>query len=247
MDTPDMLLSANDTPVTNEDACRDSVMRLELRIPSELITRLRKEILATYHPGKDEAERQKYAYESACPAMVDACKAEWHAKQHAQPLTKLSALVAGAMKQWFTSIDMDASFMPPQIAVRTNDDLVFGAHVDGLPPVEEEEEKDSKLPFAVVGIYLDEVSGKQDGALQYWPTHAATVRQNLATLSGVSLTRALRAVGDTCNAQPAEAVIGPAGHAYFVGGNVPHCNHDRTVEGERVAVYYRLYLQETPS
>ncbi len=242
-----MLLSANVAPVTNEDTYRDSVMRLELPIPLELITRLREAILATYHPGRDEDERKKFAYRSACPEMVDACEAEWHAKQQTQPLTKLTALVADAMKQWFTSIDMDASFMPPQIAVRTNDDLIFGAHVDGLPTVEEEEEKDSKLPFAVVGIYLDEVREKQDGALQYWPTHATTVRQNLVTLSGVPLTSALRAVGTTCNAQPAEAVFGPAGHAYFVGGNVPHCNHDRTVEGERVAVYYRLYLQETPS
>ncbi len=156
-------------------------------------------------------------------------------------------VVADAMKRWFTSIDMNASFMPPQIAVRTKDGRRFGAHVDGLPSVKEEEKTNSNVPFAVVGVYLDEVREKQDGALQYWPTHAQAVRQKIATLSGAPLTRALRTIGEKCNDLPAEAVFGLAGHAYLVGGNVPHCNHDRTVEGERVAVYYRLYLQGTSS
>lgn len=231
---------ASDGSVTNQDAYRDCVTALELQIPSDLVTRLRDEIIADYHPGKDDEERRDFAYGTACPQIVKNCTKEWSSNSNSLPLAQLSNLVVQAMNRWFRHVDMGKSFMPPQIAVRTDDDVHFGPHVDGLTDGANTEVPN--VPFAVVGIYLDDVAKEEDGALLYWPTQAEIVREKLAMFSGPQLAKSLLEVGEACNDLPASVVLGRAGHAYLVGGNVPHCNHQRSVEGKRVAVYFRVYV-----
>lgn len=235
--------------VPRQDAYRDNVSDLALDIPLELVQLLSDEIVGAYHRGHTPDERSAIAHGTACPQMVEQCNAEWKNRSRNQPLTQLLGIVADAMNQIFKEIDNVRSFCPPQIAVRENvsDDVQFGPHVDGLIKGEETLEPD--VPFAVIGVYLDDVSERDDGALVYWPEKAVAVRRATASFSGKALAKALCSIGGTCNfTDPtARSIVGTAGHAYFVGGNVPHCNHPRSVDGKRVAVYFRMYVNTPES
>lgn len=220
-----------------------------LDIPPELVRRLRDEIVEAYHPGHTPEERNAIAHRTACPQMVAQCEAEWRHRSRSQPLTQLLGIVADAMNQLFKDIDNARSFCPPQIAVRENvSDVQFGPHVDGLSDSVNTQQPD--VPFAVVGVYLDNVKTRSEGALVYWPAKAPDVRAAMTSgLTGPALATALCAISGSCNfADPAaQPVIGAAGHGYFVGGNVPHCNHSRSTDGKRVAVYFRMYLNTASS
>ncbi|BCL93387.1 hypothetical protein ACNRBV_09495 [Ralstonia pseudosolanacearum] len=241
-------LSPKNGLVTDQDAYRDRVSNLALDLPRDLVQRLRDEIIRTYRSGDSEEERRDIAHSTACPEMVADCEREWGIGSQSKPLTQLLALVADAMNQLFGSIDKERSYCPPQIAVRPSKDTVqYGPHVDGLIDGEKTEVPD--VPFGIVGVYLDDVSKTKDGALVYWLEKAEAVREATATHAGKALTEALCSIGRTCDfSDPvARPVLGTAGHAYFVGGNVPHCNHSRSADGKRVAIYFRMYAGSAAS
>jgi len=242
-------LSPQNGHVPEQDAYRDYVSTLILDIPPELVERLRDEIVGTYHPGHTPEERNAIAHRTACPKMVEQCEAEWRYRSRSQPLTQLLGIVADAMNQLFKDIDNARSFCPPQIAVRENaSDVQFGPHVDGLVKGENTQKPD--VPFAVVGVYLDNVKTRGEGALVYWPAKAADVRAAMTSvLTGPALAKALCAIGNTCSFTDltAQDVVGTVGHAYCVGGNVPHCNHPRSGDGKRVAIYFRMYVNTAAS
>ncbi|WP_281718902.1 hypothetical protein [Pandoraea apista] len=227
--------------VPDPDGYRDTVAFVEVSIPDELISGLRNQVTATFDAGGSPGEKADVAYGTACPEMVEHCASEIAGKTCTSPLTQLLELVRDAMTKLFPAVSSD-SFSPPQIAYRwKGDEMNYGPHCDGL--YDGRETLQPNVPFAVVGVYLDDVNSEKDAALMCWPARAAEVRKAISENDGTQLANNLCDIAGQCKTNDSSPYVvrGRAGCVFLVGGNVPHCNHERATDGERVAVYFRMY------
>jgi hypothetical protein len=123
-----------------------------------------------------------------------------------------------------------------QVARRRQGD-VGGPHIDGFYP---EDDNAVNAPEAVLGIYLTDVTSREDGAFEVWPEARPRVAEWAASLAEVPRRSAgMPALDDLTSGIP---LLGPKGMAFLSHGILPHRNAERTAtEGYRDAVFFRFY------
>jgi hypothetical protein len=134
-----------------------------------------------------------------------------------------------------TAIDHLQQGLRAQVARRRRGDAGV-PHIDGFYPVDDEP---ANTPDAIIGIYLSDVTRREQGAFTVWPKARERVvrwarRQKSLPMRSAGMP-ALERLG------PGRPLLGPKGTAFLAHGALPHCNLRRAVGGYRDAVFFRLY------
>jgi len=178
----------------------------------------------------------KYHYDTFCP---DLCNPD----QYSKPITDLlfesgiSECVDAVMGE---GLDWETS-KKPQIAIRWTESPNATLHLDGFPNATSE--SPANIPDAILGIYLTDVQSIDDGALIVAPQSRPTIAGWAAAMTQAPRQCDRSALQSSFIDTHTETITGLSGTAFLCHGALPHKNANRISAGERVAVYFRLYLQ----
>lgn len=126
-----------------------------------------------------------------------------------------------------------------QIARRRQGEM-GGPHIDGFYPADGGA---VNTPEAVLGIYLTDVTRREDGAFEVWPEARPRVAEWAAGLAEVPRrSGGMPVAHELTSGIP---LLGPKGMGFLAHGTLPHRNAKRTVEeGYRDAVLFRFFRSE---
>jgi hypothetical protein len=148
------------------------------------------------------------------------------------------AIESGALAFARQAVDHLNERISAQVARRRRGDAGV-PHLDGFYPADDEA---ANTPDAVLGIYLTDVTRREQGAFAVWPE----ARDGIARWA-----RQLQEIPKRSAAQPplsrlgrGTALLGRQGTAFLVHGALPHCNLRRETRGYRDAIFFRLYRRK---
>jgi hypothetical protein len=148
------------------------------------------------------------------------------------------AIESGALAFASQAIDHLNEGISAQVARRRRGDAGV-PHIDGFYPADNEA---ANTPDAVLGIYLTDVTRREQGSFAVWPK----ARDGIARWA-----RQLQEIPKRSTVQPplirlgrGAALLGRQGTAFLAHGALPHCNLRRETRGYRDAIFFRLYRRK---
>ena len=112
-------------------------------------------------------------------------------------------------------------------------------HIDGFYPADDEP---ANTPDALIGIYLTDVTRREQGAFAVWPKAREQIAGWARELEGIPKRAAGHPPLDRIG--PGAALLGRKGTAFLAHGALPHCNLRRQIGGYRDAIFFRLYRRK---
>ena len=195
------------------------------RVPAALVGRARALIAEDFahNPPQDDEAWKKCANGSFCLQLVEAGALDFLATE------------SGLLSFTSDAIDHLQEGLRAQVARRRRGDQGV-PHIDGFYPMDD---APANTPDAVIGIYLSDVTRREQGAFAVWPRARSRIERwarKLKALPRRSLGHPrLDPIG------PGVPLLGRRGTAFLVHGALPHCNLRREIRGYRDAVFFRLY------
>jgi hypothetical protein len=195
------------------------------RLPPALVERARALIAEDFarDPPADDEACQRCARGTFCLRLVEAGALDF--------LVRESGVLAFAAE----AIDHLQEGLRAQVARRRRGDAGV-PHIDGFYPADD---GPANTPDAIIGIYLTDVTRREQGAFTVWPKARARIGRWARGLKAVPNRSAGHPRLDRIG--PGSALLGRKGTIFLVHGALPHCNLRRETRGYRDAVFFRLY------
>ena len=207
------------------DIRRQGWTLLPARVPAALVKRGRALIAEDFarDPPRNDEAWQKCSHGTFCFHLVEAGALDFLVRE-----TGVLDFAAGA-------IDHLQSGLRAQVARRRRGDAGV-PHIDGFYPADNEL---SNTPDAIIGIYLSDVTHRDQGAFAVWPKARDRILRWACKLDSVP--KRSRGHPPLHRIGPGRALLGRKGTVFLAHGALPHCNLRRAVGGHRDAVFFRLY------
>ncbi len=216
------------TPSNARDIRQAGWTLLPHRLPAALVERARALIAKDFacDPPRDDEAWEKCAHGTFCLRLVEAGALDFLVTE------------SGAIDFAAEAIDRLQEGLRAQVARRRRGDA-------GVPPIDgfyPEDEEPANTPDAIIGIYLSDVTRREQGAFAVWPK----ARHRIARWARALEALPMRAVGHPRldRIGPGKALLGRKGTVFLAHGALPHCNLRREIRGYRDAVFFRLYRRK---
>jgi len=174
-------------------------------------------------PPRDEEEWESCAAGTFCGHLVEEGALNFLARE------------SGALAFAVDAIDHLGEELRAQVARRRRGDAGV-PHIDGFYP---EDGEPANTPEAIIGIYLTDVTRREQGAFAVWPQARERIARWARRLDQIPQRSAGHPHLDRIG--PGTALLGRKGTAFLAHGTVPHCNLRRETSGYRDAIFFRLY------
>ena len=195
------------------------------RLPGALVNRARALISEDFagDPPRDDDAWRKCAHGTFCLHLVETGALDFLVTE------------SGALAFATEAIDHLQEDLRAQIARRRRGDAGT-PHIDGFYPADDEP---ANTPDAIIGIYLSDVSRREQGAFAVWPE----ARERIRRWARRQKTLPMRSAGMPALEQLGRGhpLLGRKGTVFLAHGALPHCNLRRETRGYRDAVFFRLY------
>lgn len=195
------------------------------RLPAALVERARALIAEDFarDPPRDDETWKKCSDGTFCRRLVETGALDFLVTE-----SNVLSFVASALGELQEGLRA-------QVARRRRGDAGV-PHIDGFYPVDDGL---ANTPDAVIGIYLTDVTRREQGAFAVWPKARERIARWARALSALPKRSAGYPPLDRIG--PGRPLLGRKGTAFLVHGALPHCNLRRQTRGYRDAVFFRLY------
>ena len=216
------------TAANERDIRRKGWTLLPGRVSPALVARARALIAEDFarDPPKDDEDWKRCAAGTFCRRLVE------------EGALNFLATETGALGFAAQAIDHLHDGLGAQLARRRRGDAGV-PHIDGFYP---EDDEPANTPDAIIGIYLTDVTRREQGAFAVWPV----ARERIARWARRQKELPKRSAGMPSLGRLGRGtpLLGRRGTAFLAHGALPHCNLGREAKGYRDAVFFRLYRRK---